>query len=182
MYSGFFVHSPRTAHLSQLSCIFVQFPLGVTILSNESTWIHLVADHFSPSITGHPPWRLNGSGIASGWRLKNNKASPFLGFTDKHWPYRHKRCLISTCLFFLSREIRIITIYFDSHQQFLSWHNQKGLLCFQRVLGEKVPIKVRSLWERMTKSGLWGEPYAKIIDRTNLCIRENGFPTFRHIG
>ncbi|GER30170.1 dickkopf-related protein 1 [Striga asiatica] len=52
-----------------------------TILSKESTCIHFVADHFSPSSTGHPAWRLPGSGTALGRRLKNRSASPLRGFT-----------------------------------------------------------------------------------------------------
>ncbi|CAL1397049.1 unnamed protein product [Linum trigynum] len=83
MYSGFLVHSPRAAHLSQLSFWSVQFPPTSTFLSNESTWIHFVADHFSPSITGQPAWRLLVSGMAVGSRLKNNSASPLRGFTAR---------------------------------------------------------------------------------------------------
>lgn len=81
MYSGLLVHSPSAAHLSQLACWSAQSPPAPTVLSNESTWIHFVADHFSPSITGHPAWRLSVSGVAFGWRLKNRSASPLRGFT-----------------------------------------------------------------------------------------------------
>lgn len=84
MYSGFFVHSPSAAHLSQLSFSSVQFPWLVIILSKEATWIHFVADHFSPSITGHPAWRLPWSVVASGWRLKNRRAFPRFGLTKKN--------------------------------------------------------------------------------------------------
>lgn len=37
----------------------------------------------SNNIRNNSPWRLDGSGVASGFMLQNSKASPRLGFTDK---------------------------------------------------------------------------------------------------
>jgi hypothetical protein len=37
-------------------------------------------------MTGHPAWRLFGSVVASGRRLKKRSASPFLGFTASENP------------------------------------------------------------------------------------------------
>lgn len=100
MYTGFLVHSPRAAHLSQLSFSSVQFPPSAKILSKEFTCIHFVADHFSPSITGHPAWRLLGSGTALGRRLKKRRASPLRGFTENFQTWKQIRkevCQVTTC-------------------------------------------------------------------------------------
>lgn len=82
MYSGFFSHSPLRAHDVQLGSSSTHSLVDLACgFSKDRTWIHLVADHFSPSMTGQLPCRLVLSVVASGWRLKNNSASPFLGFT-----------------------------------------------------------------------------------------------------
>jgi hypothetical protein len=85
MYVGFLWHSPIAAHLGQSS---LSSEHGASVLtsgglSNDLTWIHFVADHFSPSITGQLPWRLPVSAVALTWRLKNSSASPFFGFTAR---------------------------------------------------------------------------------------------------
>lgn len=83
MYKGFFLHSPLRAHAGQFGSSSTH-SLVARLDGNESkerTWIHLVADHFSPSMTGQLPCKLVLSVVASGWRLKNSRASPFIGFT-----------------------------------------------------------------------------------------------------
>lgn len=79
MYSGFFAHSPVAAQPGHLSSS--SWHSSVFCSPNGRTWIHFVADHFSPSMTGQLPCRLFLSVVALGWRLKNSKASPFTGFT-----------------------------------------------------------------------------------------------------
>jgi hypothetical protein len=61
---GFLSHSPKKAHSAHCGCVSLQ-PLGSTGLGGVppkgATWIHLVADHFSPDRVGQLPWRLAGS-------------------------------------------------------------------------------------------------------------------------
>jgi hypothetical protein len=85
MYFAFLKHSPTAAHLGHISLSSEHGKSVITSggLSNDRTWIHFVADHFSPSTTGQLAWRLLGSVVALTWRLKNSSASPFLGFTAK---------------------------------------------------------------------------------------------------
>ena len=47
------------------------------------TWIHLVADHFSPLSVGHEPCSDEGSSVPSGCSEKNRSASPLVALTDK---------------------------------------------------------------------------------------------------
>lgn len=137
------MHSPRAAHLSQLSCWSVQSPPAPTVLSNESTWIHFVADHFSPSITGHPAWRLRVSGIAFGWRLKNRSASPLRGFTvncpgeegkkNNYWtlfsPYR-----------IIQKKNHKVTLCSVAHLRLLFFHTQRDLHPFQTIYDGEIPV------------------------------------------
>ena len=83
MYSGFFAHSPAAAHLGHISSSSWQPPVLAfgKPEDQDRTWIHFVADHFSPSMTGQLPCRLFVSVVALGWRLKNSNASPFTGLT-----------------------------------------------------------------------------------------------------
>lgn len=90
MYRGFFSHSPLTAHWEQFG--FWSLHSLLDGVSKDLTWIHLVADHFSPSITGQLPCKLRGSVVALRCRLKNNNASPFPGFTAyKTWTCRNMK-------------------------------------------------------------------------------------------
>lgn len=85
MYREFFPHSPAAAHSGQCSSSSEHptFKLFLTGRSKDLTWIHFVADHFSPSMTGQLPCRLFGSVVALTWRLKKSRASPLLGFTAR---------------------------------------------------------------------------------------------------
>ena len=81
---GFLAHSPTAAHWGQRALSSSHpsdEPACLTGRSNDLTWIHLVADHFWPSMTGQLPCKLSESVVASGWRLKNSKASPLTGLT-----------------------------------------------------------------------------------------------------
>nr|GMD43836.1 hypothetical protein Iba_scaffold1320591CG0010 [Ipomoea batatas] len=51
---------------------------------NSYSWkrIHFVDDHLLPFITGQPPCKLDGSGLASGFMLQKSNASPIFGFID----------------------------------------------------------------------------------------------------
>lgn len=141
------MHSPREAHLWQLSCWSEQSPPAPTVLSNESTWIHFVADHFSPSITGHPAWRLSVSGVAVVWRLKNRSASPLRGFTMQ---YRVRSKKQSFRISWLAenvtwkynaeeKHIKVIA-YTVSHLLFLFWHTQRDHQLSQILYDEEIPL------------------------------------------
>ena len=81
MYFGFFTHSPLFAQSPQLGLSSWQMAGSRYGGSKEPTWIHLVADHFSPSTTGQPVCREAVSKEASGFMLKKRRASPLRGFT-----------------------------------------------------------------------------------------------------
>jgi hypothetical protein len=103
----------------------VQFPPASTFLSNESTWIHFVADHFSPSITGHPAWRLLMSGTAVGCRLKKKSAPPLRGFTECADKKTKKKNTLTECKCNSRNTIyKTIVIYVVAHQQFRFLHIQ----------------------------------------------------------
>ena len=88
MYRWFFTHSPAAAQAGQLTSRSTQLAVN-GVPSKGLTWIHLVADHFSPSMTAQLPCRLAESAVPSWSRLKNNSASPFLGFTV--WMHEKRR-------------------------------------------------------------------------------------------
>ena len=75
----------------------------------------------------------------------------------------------------------IISISLVTHQRFLSWHNQKGRLCFQLVLGEKVSTQKTSDLCSERRKIIYSN---HLIGRccTNLCIGEDGFSTSCDIG
>lgn len=58
------IQDNRTYHLA--FCMFEDRP-------KFCTWIHFVADHFSPFVVGQLPWRLVGSVVPSGCRLKQKQ-------------------------------------------------------------------------------------------------------------
>lgn len=68
IYRGFFLHSPAFAHTTQFKSSSTQSSSSGSFsgLSKFLTWIHLVADHFSPSMTGQLPCKLVESVDASG--------------------------------------------------------------------------------------------------------------------
>jgi hypothetical protein len=54
---------------------------GGAVHLNGLAWIHFVAVHFSPLITGHPACIDRWSILFSGVMLQNSSPSPFLGLT-----------------------------------------------------------------------------------------------------
>lgn len=124
------MHSPSAAHLSQLALLSVQSPPSSTILSNESTWIHFVADHFSPSMTGQPLWRLTGSGIAFVWRLKKRRASPLRGFTV-YFQDENKKT-IKTFQTTVNAEV---DVKFAKAYKYVKWHTCNSFLStFRKIV------------------------------------------------
>mmetsp|Transcript_13647 Transcript_13647/g.45112 ORF Transcript_13647/g.45112 Transcript_13647/m.45112 type:complete len:232 (+) Transcript_13647:871-1566(+) len=85
MNLGFFRHSPAFAQALQVSCL-LSHPGGAcggggATHRNGRAWIHFVAVHFVPLMTGHPACMDLGSILFSDETLQNNNPSPFLGFT-----------------------------------------------------------------------------------------------------
>ena len=85
MNPGFFLHSPAFAHALHSSCL-LSHPGGAlggagADHRNGLAWIHFVAVHFSPAITGHPACMLCGSMVFSLFTDQNSKPSPFRGLT-----------------------------------------------------------------------------------------------------
>ena len=92
MNPGFFSHSPAFAHALHVSCL-LSHPGGAAggggaTHRNGRAWIHLVAVHLVPEITGHPACMDLGSILFSGVMDQNKSPSPFLGFTAT-WSSAH---------------------------------------------------------------------------------------------
>lgn len=58
---------------------------------------HFVADHFSPVMTGQPPWSDLESKVPSVLRLQNATADPFLGRTDSPFIPHSEKPLSLVC-------------------------------------------------------------------------------------